>query len=104
MARKKKKDDEKDKRAYERFDHTAPIKYAVSDINDYNGAVMQNCSEGGMYFESSKALKPGEDIHITRTDVFEGCRAEVRWCRKGASPEDILFGIGVQYRDPEKCK
>lgn len=104
MARKKKTGDENDKRAYERFDHAAPIKYALSDISDYDGALMQNCSEGGMYFESSKALKPGEDIHITRTDVFEGCRAEVRWCRKKASEKDKLFGVGVQYRDPEKCK
>jgi hypothetical protein len=65
---------------------------------------MQNCSEGGMYFESAKALKPGEKIHITRTDVFEGCRAEVRWCRKSPSATEMLFGIGVEYHDPDKCK
>jgi len=104
MARKKKTDDGSDKREYERFDHEAPIKYASSNINDYKGATMQNCSEGGMYFESPKSLKPGEDIHITRTDVFEGCRAEVKWCRKKGSDQKNVFGVGVQYRDPEKCK
>ena len=102
MARKKKTGDQKDQRAYERFDHEAPIKYAVTDIKDYKGATMQNCSEGGMYFESSKALKPGDDIHITRTDVFEGCRAEVRWCRKRKAENKKLFGVGVQYHDPDK--
>ena len=104
MARKKKSADDKDLRAYERFDHAAPIKYAQTDINNYNSATMQNCSEGGMYFESSRALKPGEDIHITRTDVFEGCRAEVRWCRKKDSPQQTVFGVGVQYHDSAKCR
>ena len=104
MVRKKKKPTDSDKRVYERFDHTAPIKYAVSDLNDYNGAYMHNCSEGGMYFESPKALKPGDAIHITRTDVFEGCQAEVRWCLKKDAEKDALFGVGVQYHDPEKCK
>ena len=94
----------KDKRAHDRFNHCTPIRYRRStQAGDYQKAEMQNCSEGGMYFESDAALNPGETVHITCTNTYEGCQATVQWCRRHApdSKHSKRFGIGVAYCDPE---
>ena len=95
----------KDKRAHERFHHRARIRYRVSPQSDaFHEAEMQNCSEGGMYFESADGLNFGETIHITCTDKFEGCSAKVQWCRRHppqGRQKGKKFGVGVAYCDPE---
>ena len=94
----------KDKRAHDRFNHCTRIRYRRStQAEAYQEAEMLNCSEGGMYFESDMALDPGETVHITCTDKFEGCQATVQWCRPHptGSTHSKRFGIGVAYCDPE---
>lgn len=94
-------------RAHARDEREVPIRYADYDSGRYHEAKMCNRSEGGMYFESEHAPRPGTDIWIKLTDysadvygpeACDGYRAEVMWCRElpGGNGK-TRYGIGVRF-------
>ena len=52
------------KRVYSRNPYEAPIMYTDYDTENYYHAKMYNSSQGGVYFESERALQPESDICI----------------------------------------
>ncbi len=95
-----------EKRQFERLDHDAPIVYAYHDSDKFFGAKMCNCSQGGMCFESSYAVKPGLDLYIMMesytpdaiaSDVYDGYLAKVIWCRKTPIEDARIYWVGVKY-------
>ncbi len=98
-----------ERRVYERNDIEAPIMYSEYDEEYYYGAIMQNCSMDGVYFESDRSLSPGMDIYVKSsnfsadvlgTESTNGYLAEVVWCEELETDEWFSYGIGVQYYEP----
>jgi hypothetical protein len=59
-----------------------------------------------MCFEADTKIKPGSDIYVMMdefapdtigAEIYEGYLAEVRWCKKLAGLDPILYRIGVKY-------
>ena len=94
------------KRAFDRIDCRARIKYALFSTDNYVNAVMHNNGDGGMYFESNDSISAGSDIYIKVIDynpeahapeAKNGYRAEVMWCRKIYRDGVSVYGIGVRF-------
>lgn len=95
------------KRAFPREKCETCIKYAACDTDNFVEAIMHNSSEGGMYFESARALRTGSEICIRRADyspdihgpeACDGYRAEVMWCRETEGGDGASsYGIGVRF-------
>ena len=94
------------KRAYSRNPHKAPIMYTNYDTENYYNAKVYNSSQGGVYFESERALQPESDIcikmvtHSSEEPGSEACkafRARVKWCEKRNKGGISCYGIGIQY-------
>lgn len=94
------------KRAFDRNDCKAKIKYALFATDNYIDAVMYNNGDGGMYFESNDTISPGSDIYIKMIDfnpeahspeAKNGYRAEVMWCRKIYKDGVSVYGVGVRF-------
>ena len=95
-----------EKRAYNRFVHREPIGYAYRSIEKSYRAEMVNYSEGGAYFKSAVALRPGQNIYVRIENLsedavlpeqYEGYHAEVSYCKKLGKADARFYGIGVQY-------
>ena len=95
-----------EKRQFERHDHDAPIVYAYHNSDKFFGAKMCNVSQGGMCFESNRAVKPGLDIYIMMetytsdaigSEVYDGYLAKVIWCQKLVIGKTRLYRVGVKY-------
>ncbi len=94
------------KRAFDRNDCKARIKFAQFNSDKYVNAVMHNNGDGGMYFESNDSVDPGSDIFIKIIDfnpgdhtpeARNGYRAEVMWCRKVFKEGVSVYGVGVKF-------
>jgi hypothetical protein len=94
------------KRAYSRNPHEALILYTNYDTENYYNAKLYNSSQGGVYFESERALQPESDIcikvvtHLSEepgSEVCTACRARVKWCEKRNKSGISCYGIGIQY-------
>lgn len=101
-------------RAFSRNNHSASIVFSKTerDQNESHKAKMINCSIGGMFFVSEKALNPGENIHIQLSDVSPDPYwpeadnqyfAEVRWCRDNGNNGRNSYAVGVRFIK-ESCK
>jgi len=95
-----------EKRGYKRYDFKAPVIYAYQDSDQFSKAQMYNYCEGGMCFEAHNSIEPGSDIYIMMEDfspdaidaeIYDGYRAEVRWCRKIFIDKNEEFIVGVKY-------
>ena len=98
-----------EERAFERFNHEAPIIHALPESESYHAARMYNYSMDGMCFVSSAALEPGTEINIKmeyHTPMIygpvakENYRARVKWCREVGDVYASYYGkyeIGVKY-------
>ena len=93
-------------REYERYDTDTGIVYALRDSDQFSPARLCNYCQGGMCFETFKALEPGSDIYImmedfmpddVSADVYDGYLAEVRWCAQSSSSKAEQFRVGVKY-------
>lgn len=93
-------------RSFSRNHYQAPILFTPCNTEEECAAVMHNSSVGGMYFESSRPLTPGEGVIIRlrdfapdpywpeASDQFVG---EVRWCVERTPEPDAVYGIGVRF-------
>ena len=95
-----------DRRSSARFNHEAPIMHENHNNGIFYLAKMYNYSNDGMYFETILNHYPGEEIfidfdnlpHTSRTDVLEGFRAQVVWCKKVAGKKNTKkYGVGVKF-------
>lgn len=95
-------------RAFSRNNFSTSIEFAkVENIqNKFHKAKMVNCSTGGMFFVSDKALAPGENIHIKLSDVSpdpywpeadDQYFAEVRWCQENGTNGTRSYAVGVRF-------
>ena len=102
-----------EKRTLDRHCQEARLVCAYFNTNKYSQAKMLNYCEGGLYFESELAFKPGTSIYIRiETFLLEGSESplrhgfrtttlgEVKWCREISGTESYNFGIGVKYYEP----
>ena len=98
-----------DRRASVRFNHEAPIMHENHNNGIFYPAKMYNYGNGGMYFETDLIHRPGEEIfidfdnlpHFSKTDVLEGFRAAVVWCKKVGETEMVKkYGVGVKFYEP----
>jgi hypothetical protein len=102
-----------EKRACERWNHTAQI--AVSYFNQEPSFDNQtlNHSRDGMCFKSSISLQPGASLLIrvkkfdpnnSGRDLSEGLRsvtlAEVKWCSEVSGDKAPQYVTGVKYLAP----
>jgi Tfp pilus assembly protein PilZ len=86
-----------EKRAYERYDYKAPIKYKHYDKNDYYAAKTYNYSMGGMYFECDYDIQPGADIYIKMNNYSADTPGKVTWCKEYSALDSSYYGVGVKY-------
>ena len=95
-----------EKREYRRYDLKAAVIFAYQDSDQFSKAQMCNYCEGGMSFKACSAIEPGSDIYIMMEDfspdavnaeLYDGYRAEVRWCRKISLNNYEEFVVGVKY-------
>ena len=88
-----------------RTSYEAPIQYFHSQSDHYYNSRMYNYSEGGLYFESFKALAPDSKINIimpnyspdtSGPEAFHSYLAEIRWCQDRSDPKLSRYGVGVR--------
>jgi hypothetical protein len=102
--------DTNDKRIFDRHHQEACIICAYFNGNEYCRAKMLNYCEGGLYFESELAFKPGASIYIrivefsqrtSESSLHNGYRtitlAEVKRCEELSDTEFYKYGIGARY-------
>jgi Tfp pilus assembly protein PilZ len=95
------------RRAFMRKEEEAPIVFSICETEEYNSAVMRNCGDGGMYFETKRKLQPGTHLFINLSEgkdknpppelSTEGHRAQVMWCRQVENSQEKRYGIGVRF-------
>ena len=86
-----------EKRNTERFYLKTPIKYRSTNENQDRHANMFNCSEGGLYFETSSPLKPGVDVLVSGVENDMFSRASIKWCKRVGPADKKIYGVGAQY-------
>ncbi len=96
------------KRAFNREEKKARIKYTVYGTDKETEAVMRNTSDGGLFFESDGHIAPGSQILFTVTlssaedeglETGRNYSGEVMWCRRMYKPDDpskSYYGVGVR--------
>ena len=102
-----------EKRTFDRHFQEASIVCAFFNTNKYCDAKMLNYCEGGLYFESEFAFKPGTSIYIRIEELSQkasdsplrhGYRTvtlgEVKRCKEISSTESYRYGVGVRYYEP----
>jgi hypothetical protein len=91
-------------RAFERYCYEASVLYSKDGRSNESEAMMHNYSLDGIYLESEYPASPGSDICIKMvnrsSDACDGCRVQVKWCKKIDHPDVSRYGIGVQYSRP----
>ena len=102
-----------EKRACERWDHTALIAFSYFNKKpSFDTQTLNHCLDG-MCFKSSFSLQPGATLCIrvkkfnpnnSSTGLTEGLRsitlAEVKWCSEVPDDKAPRYGIGVKYFAP----
>jgi hypothetical protein len=93
-----------EKRGSERFKLDRPIVYAYLNSDKFFKADILNYSSGGVCFQSNHPIKAKEGIYIMTDDspiddlsseFYEGCFAEVIWCKKFSG----FYKIGAKYAE-----
>ncbi len=93
------------RRVYDRTNDVMPIVFTDLQTKKNYGATLVNHSKGGFFFESTRALSPGETVSLKKesspTDHVESdfptCYAEVIWCRRTEkSDTETGYNIGLQ--------
>lgn len=99
-----------EKRLFKRYNCESTIKWSYFNMQNCYPAYAMNFSKTGLYFESTRAVDPGNTILI-RTEEFPAknsdskgqaylrtiCLAEVKWCRELEGTSATLYGIGAKY-------
>ena len=103
-----------EKRACERYSHTASIAFSYFNKEHCFEAQTINHCAGGMCFKSNFFLRPGATVYI-RVKKFHpnnscighchGLRsvtlAEVKWCDEEPDANVFSYWVGVKYYEPD---
>ena len=97
------------RRAYERYDYEAEVRYAYSGEEKYYDAKVYNYSNGGMYFQTEYPVKEGSKLYIkmknydasgSGPEAYEGYYGDVKWYARYPGSDTPYYGVGVGYKEP----
>ncbi len=91
----------KEKRMFERYDYESNIVFSAMGPGSYNNAQLNNCSSGGMYFNSDYEIIRGSDVCIKMVDYRSIFHAKVVRCKEMEVDGKTCYGIGIEYLEPE---
>jgi PAS domain S-box-containing protein len=95
-----------DQRASPRIDHRTDLTITLEGRQDHRRAKMHNYSTDGLYFVTSDAYQPGDQLQLTMDhhdpaaqgpEAFKSYVAEVRTCRKLPNDKENRFGVSVCF-------
>ncbi len=96
-----------DRRKHFRFGCEAVVVILRETALMPSSVLMKNFSVGGLFFEVSGPLDPGEYIRVKANKIpaiapigsssDDSRQAEVKWCAKKEASGSRLYGCGVQY-------
>ena len=95
-----------ERRKYERFDHNAPIVFALRGSDQFIDARLCDFCRSGMGFLTGGPVHPGSEIYIMTehyspdtigAEIYDGYLARVLWCQPQAGPTGKKFRVGVRY-------
>ncbi len=89
-----------ERRKFERYTDQTSIVYAIMDSTNYNNARMQNCSMGGMFFNSNYAIDTETEVCIKMLDFCSIFQAKVVRCNVNLDDEKTSYGVGIEYLEP----
>ncbi len=89
--------DSLEKRKHERYEEQGDIIYTILGFNNYSNAKMENCSMGGMFFNSDYKIDAGSEICIKMQNYISIFNAKVVRCYQVADIPKKKFGIAIQY-------
>ena len=95
-----------ERRKFERFDHSAPIVFALRGSDQFVDARLCDFCRRGMGFITDGPVKPGAEIYIMTehyspdtigAEIYDGYLARVRWCEPQTEAKGDQYRVGVQY-------
>lgn len=95
-----------DRRQFERFQHSAPIVFALLGSDRFVDAKLCDFCRRGMGFVTAGPVAPGDEIYIMTehyapddigAEIYDGYLAQVRWCEPQAATGGDRYRVGVQY-------
>lgn len=90
----------KERRMYERYADQSNIVFSTTIPGNFNNAQLNNCSSGGMYFNSNYEVIRGSDVCIKMMDYCSVFHAKVARCQEMEIDGKIFYGVGVKYLEP----
>ncbi len=93
------------RRAFQRKQYEAPIRYATLRSRRFTDSIMYNFSANGIYFEPRAPIEPDTTVRIQMVNYAPGAKgleayksyvALIKWCQKLTSANGAKYGIGVQ--------
>ncbi|MCP4671385.1 MAG: hypothetical protein GY857_08755 [Desulfobacula sp.] len=89
-----------ERRMYERYADQSDIVFSTTGSINFNNAQLNNCSSGGMYFNSNFEVIRGSDLCIKMTDYCSVFYAKVARCQEMKVDGKISYGVGIEYLEP----
>ena len=95
-----------DKRASPRIRHRTTMSVVLNGCPDPHPAQVHDYSEDGLYFVTSEAYQPGDQLRLSMDDydpaaqgpeAFKSYVAEVRTCRELPNDKENRFGVSVCF-------
>jgi len=88
--------DTKDKRQFRRMQHSEPVQYQFTDLNQSGGCVAKDLSEGGLKIRLNHFMPLDTElilrIRLTIENIIE-CSARVVWIEKSRFGENYQAGL-----------
>ena len=95
-----------ERRQFERFEHSAPIVFALRGSDQFIDARLCDFCRRGMGFITGGPVREGAEIYIMTehyspdtigADIYDGYLARVRWCEPHQETGSDEYRVGVQY-------
>jgi len=95
-----------ERRRFERFQHSAPIVFALRGSDQFVDASLCDFGRRGMGFFTAGPVAPGAEIYIMTehyspddfgAEIYDGYLAQVRWCEPQTAARSGRYLVGVQY-------
>ncbi len=89
-----------DRRMYERYADESDIIFSTTGSGNFNNAQLNNCSSGGMYFNSNFEVIRGSDVCIKMMNYCSVFHAKVVRCQEMGADGKTCYGVGIEYLEP----
>ncbi len=96
----------RERRACERFDHSAPIVFVPRGSDKFKAARLCDFCRRGMGFLTQAPVVPGAEIYIMTenyspdaigAEIYDGYLGRVKWCRPQEAAGGQWYRVGVEY-------